>query len=95
METTKRILVACGAAIATSAFMAASVKQALADRGITVEVETCKSCDVTDLSQNADLILTTTPVGEVHGKPVIETLAFITGIGKDAVVEQIVEKLME
>jgi len=39
------------------------------------------------------LIVTTTPVATDHGKPVIQTLAFLTGIGKEAVIEQIIEKL--
>jgi PTS system galactitol-specific IIB component len=48
---------------------------------------------VPSLAQDFDLIVTTTPVATDHGKPVIQTLAFLTGIGKQTVVEQIVEKL--
>jgi PTS system galactitol-specific IIB component len=48
---------------------------------------------VPSLVADCDLVVTTTPVAMDHGKPVIQTLAFLTGIGKEAVIEQIVEKL--
>jgi PTS system galactitol-specific IIB component len=45
------------------------------------------------LSHDADLIVTTTPVRTERDVPVIQTLAFLTGIGKEAVIEEIVQKL--
>jgi PTS system galactitol-specific IIB component len=39
--------------------------------------------------------VTTTPVPSDIGVPVIQTLAFLTGIGKEEVIEQIVKALQE
>jgi PTS system galactitol-specific IIB component len=43
--------------------------------------------------KDADLVVTTTPVPQDLGVPVIQTLAFLTGIGKEAVIEQIAQIL--
>ena len=89
----KRILVACGTAIATSTVVAKALEEALEKRSIQATIRQCKASEVPSLAQDVDLIVTTTPVATDHGKPVIQTLAFLTGIGKEAVIEQIVEKL--
>ncbi|MFZ3150086.1 MAG: PTS sugar transporter subunit IIB [Anaerolineaceae bacterium] len=91
----KRILVACGTAIATSTVVAKAIEEALESRGIPVTIRQCKASEVPSLAQDADLIVTTTQVATDHGKPVIQTLAFLTGIGKEEVIEKIVEKLKE
>jgi PTS system galactitol-specific IIB component len=39
------------------------------------------------------LIVTTTPLQGNLGLPVIQTLAFLTGMGKEAVIEQIIQAL--
>lgn len=91
----KTILVACGTAIATSTVVAKAIEEALFDRGISANIRQCKASEVPSLSQDADLIVTTTPVSTSKDIPVIQTLAFLTGIGKEAVIEQIVEKIKE
>jgi PTS system galactitol-specific IIB component len=47
------------------------------------------------MADDADLIVTTTPVSVDQDIPVIHTLAFLTGIGKEDVIEQIIEKLQD
>jgi PTS system galactitol-specific IIB component len=89
----KRILVACGTAIATSTVVAKALEEALEKRGIPVTIQQCKASEVPTLSHDADLIVTTTPVRTERDIPVIQTLAFLTGIGKEAVIEEIVQKL--
>jgi PTS system galactitol-specific IIB component len=91
----KRILVACGTAIATSTVVAKAIEEALEKRGIQATIQQCKASEVPARAQDVDLIVTTTPVATDHGKPVIQTLAFLTGIGKEAVLEQIIQKLGE
>lgn len=89
----KRILVACGTAIATSTVVAKAIEEALEKRGIAATIRQCKAAEVPSLAEDVDLIVTTTPVATDHGKPIIQTLAFLTGIGKEAVIEQIVVAL--
>jgi PTS system galactitol-specific IIB component len=91
----KTILVACGTAIATSTVVAKAIEEALEDRGMSVNIRQCKAAEVPSLADDADLIVTTTPVSVDRDIPVIQTLAFLTGIGREEVIEQIVEKLKD
>ena len=95
MEISKRILVACGTAIATSTVVAKAIEEALKERGINATIRQCKAAEVKSLVGDADLVVTTTPVPSDLGVPVIQTLAFLTGIGREAVIEQIVEALKD
>jgi len=89
----KRILVACGTAIATSTVVAKALEEALKERGIDITTRQCKASEVRSLAGEADLIVTTTPVPDNLGVPVIHTLAFLTGIGKEDAIEQIITEL--
>ncbi len=93
MSATKTILVACGTGIATSTVVAKNIEEYLKERGIQVNTRQCKATEVRSLAADADLIVTTTPLPKDLGKPVIQTLAFLTGIGKEAVLRQIEETL--
>ncbi len=91
----KRILVACGTAIATSTLVAVQIKEEMKNRGIEVETRQCKATEVPSYAQDVDLIVSTTPVPTSLGKPVIQTLAFLTGVGKEDVLNQIEKALRE
>jgi len=93
MPQVKKILVACGTAIATSTVVARAIEEALEARGIQIITRQCKATEVESLVQGMDLVVTTTPVPSNLGVPVIQTLAFLTGIGKEAVIEQIITTL--
>jgi len=95
MDRPKRILVACGTAIATSTVVAKGIEEALKERGIKITTRQCKASEVRSLVGNADLVVTTTPVPQDLGVPVIQTLAFLTGMGKEEVIEEIIEKLKD
>ncbi len=93
MASPKRILVACGTAIATSTVVAIAIEEAMKARGIPVITRQCKATEVRGLASGYDLIVTTTPVPKDLNVPVIQTLAFLTGVGKEAVIEQIANAL--
>ncbi len=93
MAQPKRVLVSCGTAIATSTVVAKAIEEGLAARGIPVVTRQCKAAEVPALAKDFDLVVTTTPVPQNLGIPVIQTLAFLTGIGKDQVLDQIAEIL--
>ena len=63
----KRILVACGTAIATSTVVAKAIEEALDKRGIQATLQQCKASEVPNLAQDFDLIVTTTPVATEQG----------------------------
>jgi galactitol PTS system EIIB component len=89
----KTILVACGTAIATSTVVAVGIQEALSDRGIDVKVRQCKTAEVQAHIDGVDLIVTTTSLTGNYGIPIIHTLAFLTGIGKEKVINDIINAL--
>ena len=95
MSIRKTILVACGTAVATSTVVAKSIEEILRDRGIDVVTRQCKASEVASMTSGIDLIVTTTPLQGDFGVPVIQTLAFLTGMGKEAVIEQIIQALKD
>jgi PTS system galactitol-specific IIB component len=93
MAVTKKILVACGTAIATSTVVAVAIEEAMKARGIKVETRQCKATEIPSLVKDFDLVVSTTPVPPNLPKPVIVTLAFLTGVGKAEVIEKIAKSL--
>lgn len=89
MASPKTILISCGTGVATSTMVANAIEEAMKARGIDIITRQCKAIEVRSLVDGADLIVTTTPVPEDLDVPVIHTLAFLTGIGKEEVIEQI------
>ena len=89
MANRKIVLVACGTAVATSTVVAAGIEEEMAARGIRVETRQCKVTEVPGLVDAVDLVVSTTPLPPNLPKPAIVTLAFLTGIGRDAEVEKI------
>ena len=85
----KKILVACGTAIATSTVVAKKLEEKLLARGIAVSIDQCKASEVPSKAAAYDVIVSTTEVDGTGGKPIVRTLSFLTGIGIDADVEKI------
>jgi galactitol PTS system EIIB component len=89
----KKILVACGTAIATSTVVANKIKQLLTEKGVPVEVQQCKAAEAPSKAAAYDLIVTTTPIGNVGDTPVIRTVSFLSGVGMEKDIALILEKL--
>ncbi len=86
----KRILVACGTAIATSTVVARKIEEELAKRGVRVDITQCKASEVPSRLMGHDLVVTTTYVSGSGSVPVLHTVSFLTGVG----IEQDVEKII-
>lgn len=86
----KRILVACGTAIATSTVVARKIEEELAKRDIAVETTQCKASEVKSKIEGHDLVVATTFVSDTGDVPVIQTISFLTGIGIEADIEKII-----
>jgi galactitol PTS system EIIB component len=94
MDKTKVVLVACGTAVATSTVVARAIEEACKQAGLRITTRQCRASEVMALiPQGADLIVTTTQLPKDINIPVIQGLPFLTGIGKDAVLKQIIETL--
>jgi PTS system galactitol-specific IIB component len=89
----KKILVACGTAIATSTVVAKKLEEKLRALGIDVKIDQCKASEVGSRASGYDLIVSTTEVDDTRGKPSVRTLSFLTGIGIDADVTKIAKLL--
>lgn len=89
----KKILVACGTAVATSTVLAAKLGERLKARGIEVTIDQCKASEVGAKAAGYDLIVSTTEIDDPRGKPHVRTLSFLTGVGIDADVARIVALL--
>lgn len=95
MTKKKRVLVACGTAIATSTVVARKIEEELEKRGIQVEITQCKASEVPSHVEGYDLVVTTTFVSGAGTVPVLQTVSFLTGIGMEKDIEKIVEYLKD
>ncbi|WP_054950538.1 PTS sugar transporter subunit IIB [Numidum massiliense] len=89
----KRVIVACGSGVATSQTVASKVKSLLKDRGINADVEAVdiKSLD-THIKSCACYIAITKPKKE-YPVPVINGIAFLTGMGMEQELEKVINAL--
>lgn len=89
----KRILVACGAGIATSTVVCNKVEQLVKDNNIDAEIIQCKISEVASKQENADLIVSTTILPTTYKIPAIIATAYITGINTKAMDQKILDHL--
>ncbi len=91
----KKIIVACGAGIATSTIAIQKIKSQLESKGLLDKVQFTQ-CTVAELPMKAsghDLIVTTASVSQDFNIPVISGISFIAGMGIDSVMNDIISKL--
>lgn len=93
MSRPKVVLVACGTAVATSTVVALAIEEEMKERGISVTIRQCKATEVRSMVEDVDIVVATTPVPDDLGKPVFKGLPFLTGIGKDDVLDRIEQAL--
>lgn len=89
----KKIIVACGGAIATSTVAANKIKELLKVNGIDEEVKQTRITELESEKEGADLIVTTAKVKKDFGIPTIHGVAFISGIGIEKLEQQILSAL--
>ncbi|MFR1317732.1 MAG: PTS sugar transporter subunit IIB, partial [Peptostreptococcus anaerobius] len=80
----KKILVACGAGIATSTVVCGKVEQLVKDNNIDAEIIQCKIAEVASKQDEADLIVSTTILPTTYKIPAIIATSYITGINTKA-----------
>ncbi len=89
----KKVLVACGAGIATSTVVTNKVETLIKDNNIDATVEQCKIAEVKGKQSGADLIVSTTILPTTYDIPAIVATAYITGIGMAKLDEKILDEL--
>jgi PTS system galactitol-specific IIB component len=90
---TYTIVVSCGTAIATSTHVSIKLKELLAEHGLLIHTIQCRVSEVTDYADLADLVVTTAQVPFELKVPVINGLPFLTGLGIEEVIKEIIQAL--
>ncbi|MCM3570410.1 PTS sugar transporter subunit IIB [Neobacillus mesonae] len=89
----KRILVACGAGIATSTVVCNRVEKLVKDNNVDAEVIQCKIAEVKAKQKGADLIISTTILPTTYEIPAIIATSYITGIAMESLDKKILDAL--
>ncbi|ORM51763.1 PTS galactitol transporter subunit IIB [Pantoea conspicua] len=90
----RKVIVACGGAVATSTMAAEEIKALCEENGITVEIVQCRVNEIETYMDGTDLICTTARVDRKFGDiPVVHGMPFISGVGIDALREKILTAL--
>lgn len=85
----KKIVVACGSGIATSQTVASKINSMLEDDGMKANVESVDIKALENIINSVDIYVTIVPGSETYGKPTINGIKFLTGMG----IEEEYEKL--
>ena len=91
----KRVLVACGAGIATSTVVCSKLEELIKENNLDAEIVQCKIAECAAKQDEADLIVSTTILPTTYKIPAIKATAYITGINIKATEKKILEVLKE
>ncbi len=79
----KKVIVACGGAVATSTVAANGIKELCKANGVDVEILQIRMSEIESSLQGIDLIVTTMRIKRDYGLPYVNGMAFLTGINKE------------
>lgn len=86
-----KVLVACGAGIATSTVVMKRIEDLLKDNHIVADVQQIKISEAVSKQEGADMLISTTILPTQYKIPAIMALGYISGIGTDKLDEKILE----
>lgn len=88
----KKVIVACGSGVATSQTVASKVERLLKERNVTdIAVEAVDLKSVDRYMKDSIAYIAITKVDKEYPIPVINGIAFLTGIGMDAELQKIID----
>lgn len=87
----KRILFVCGTGGITSTVAENHVIDACKKANVEVKTIRCSPTEINSLLDDIDFIVATTAIGDNYPVPVISGVPLLLGIGKEKVLEQIIE----
>ena len=91
----RKIIVACGGAVATSTMAAEEIKELCEANNIRVELVQCRVNEIETYMDGVDLICTTAKVDRTIGDiPVVHGMPFISGVGIEALQQKILTILV-
>lgn len=89
----KKVIVACGGAVATSTIASNAVVDLAKENGIDVEICQCRISEIESNLEGAVLIVPTSKVKRDYGIPLITGMPFISGVGADKTKKAILDVL--
>ena len=89
----KKVIVACGGAVATSTIAANKVVELGKKNGIDIDICQVRISEIESNLSGASLIVTTSKVKRDYGVPLITGMSFISGIGVDKTEKAILDVL--
>lgn len=92
----RKVIVACGGAVATSTLVAEEIKELCEAHGIQVEIVQCRINEIETFMDGVHLICTTAKVDRTFGDiPLVHGMPFISGVGMETLRETILTLLQE
>ncbi len=88
-----RVIVACGSGVATSQTVASKVNRMLKEKNINAVVEAVDLKSVDRYMEGSAAYITIVKNTKEYPIPVINGIAFLTGVGKDKEFEKLVEAI--
>ncbi|MCX8649810.1 PTS galactitol transporter subunit IIB [Gilliamella sp. B2776] len=86
----KKIIVACGGAVATSTLAAEEIKDLCKENNIELDLIQCRINEINTFIDDVDLICTTARMDQTFGNiPIIHGMPFVSGIGIDQLKDKI------
>ena len=88
----KKIIVACGSGVATSQTVASKVNRLLKENKVDAQVEAVDLKSVDRYMDSSVAYIAITKIDKEYPIPVINGIAFLTGVGQDAELKKLIEK---
>lgn len=89
----KKVIVACGGAVATSTIAANKIVELGKKNGIDIDIVQIRISEIASNLSGACLIVTTSKVKRDYGIPLITGMPFISGVGVEKTEKAILEVL--
>lgn len=87
----EKVLVACGAGIATSTVVMKKIEALFSKHQIDVEFRQIKIAEAASLQNDYNMLITTTMLPTTYDIPAIKAMSFLTGINQAKAEEEILD----
>ncbi|PSN06597.1 PTS galactitol transporter subunit IIB [Siccibacter turicensis] len=92
----RKVIVACGGAVATSTLAAQEIQELCDEYQIALELVQCRVNEIDTYLDGVDLICTTARVDRTFGDvPVVHGMPFVSGVGIEVLRQKILMLLQE
>lgn len=86
----RKVIVACGGAVATSTMAAEEIKDLCKEHGIELEIIQCRVNEIETYLDGVNLVCTTAKVDRTFGDiPLVHGMPFVSGVGIEALKQKI------